>query len=120
MLQIREEDLTVVAATHGRGLATATWDIFTSLKEHDETSRLAMYPNPTTGSFRIEADTHTPGTLTVSVYNTAGQVVYIQKIMTKAGHVQKTVNLQGLPAGEYIVTLEGEGMHRSGKLLIKR
>jgi len=35
MLQIRLSDYTVLAATHGRGLATAVWDIQTGIGSPD-------------------------------------------------------------------------------------
>jgi photosystem II stability/assembly factor-like uncharacterized protein len=55
MLQIRLSDFTVLAATHGRGLATAVWDITTGVEEPGSmlAGDVEVWPNPTTGKFQI-------------------------------------------------------------------
>jgi len=54
MLQMRLSDFTVIAATHGRGLATAVWDIETGIGESEANSDFQIFPNPTTGEFKIQ------------------------------------------------------------------
>jgi photosystem II stability/assembly factor-like uncharacterized protein len=58
MLQLRMSDYTVIAATHGRGLATAVWDIGVGTEEHGGIEAwghgdVEVFPNPTTGKFQI-------------------------------------------------------------------
>ncbi len=58
MLQMRLSDYTVIAATHGRGLATAVWDIGVGVEEQGsgeagKRGSLEVWPNPTSGKFQI-------------------------------------------------------------------
>jgi len=60
MLQIRQSDFTVLAATHGRGMATAVWDITTGLEEDKSMESwiagdVDIVPNPTTGKFKVQS-----------------------------------------------------------------
>ncbi|MBP6872321.1 MAG: T9SS type A sorting domain-containing protein [Bacteroidales bacterium] len=59
MLQMRMSDYNVLAATHGRGLARATWDIGVGVDEETgrpvdgENDLVEVWPNPTQGKFQI-------------------------------------------------------------------
>ena len=56
MLQIRQSDFTVLAATHGRGMATAIWDLTTGLEEQEGMEAgWEVWPNPTSGKFQISS-----------------------------------------------------------------
>jgi photosystem II stability/assembly factor-like uncharacterized protein len=63
MLHMRKSDYTVLAATHGRGLATAVWDIGVGLDEPGsgeagELGSVEVWPNPTSGKFQITSTKH--------------------------------------------------------------
>jgi photosystem II stability/assembly factor-like uncharacterized protein len=51
MVQLRPSDYTALAATHGRGLATAVWDIGVGVEEQGsgEAGSIEVWPNPTRG-----------------------------------------------------------------------
>jgi photosystem II stability/assembly factor-like uncharacterized protein len=60
MLQMRMSDFTVIAATHGRGLATAVWDVSVGVKEHGGMEawgqgNVEVWPNPTAGVFSLQS-----------------------------------------------------------------
>ena len=63
MLQMRMSDYTVIAATHGRGLATAVWDIGVGVDEDGGMEAwgqgsVEVWPNPTKGKFQITSSKH--------------------------------------------------------------
>jgi hypothetical protein len=104
MLQLRKSDNLVVAATHGRGLFTMTWDISTGLAEKQgETS--SVYPNPSTGVIHISAVLDQSGETELSVADMQGKQVYQARQFASAGHFDKKINLSGQPRGTYMVTL---------------
>jgi photosystem II stability/assembly factor-like uncharacterized protein len=59
MLQMRMSDYTVIAATHGRGLATAVWDIGVGIEDQGSgeagtLGSVEVWPNPTSGVFYLQ------------------------------------------------------------------
>ncbi len=57
MLQVRSSDNTVLAATHGRGLWYATWEIEIATSQNENTHyKLTIYPNPSNGIINLNLD----------------------------------------------------------------
>ncbi len=118
MLQMRMADNTVVAATHGRGLAYVTWDISTSMGEEAELAGFSVYPNPSTGVFRVSFDTKTTDDLHMMVFNTSGQKVFDNNI--PAGTLETHIDLSFLSAGEYILKIDTDKVFKTQKILIRK
>jgi photosystem II stability/assembly factor-like uncharacterized protein len=102
MLKVRNSDKKVVAATHGRGLYTGTFN-------YDPTSGIAsqpdktpgFYPNPTSGLIYLDAQG--TGPVDVNIYSTSGQLVYSQKAVLPRS--KSPVDLRMLEAGTYYLDL---------------
>ncbi len=88
-------------------LATATVEICTDVVDnYDMNSRIAIYPNPTHGSFML--DVNMPGTanLTARVVDLAGKQVFERSFQEVSGNFRENMTLQDVSAGIYGLTLE--------------
>lgn len=75
-----------------------------------------IYPNPTDGRFRVFADGEDE--VALSVYSTSGALMFRRDYVTADGRVN--VDVQGeLPAGIYVLKLQGDRLNYSGKLVIR-
>lgn len=103
MLQLREADNTVLAATHGRGLFTMTWDIATGAP--GKTSENPMvFPNPATGQIAVSCTT-SQGALEITVYDMQGRAVYNEEKTVASGIFKAQINLDNQPRGTYFVVV---------------
>jgi hypothetical protein len=107
MLQVRKSDNLVLAASHGRGIFTMTWDITTGQPEQKEETSF-VFPNPSTGQIRVAASLSQPGIVTISVADMHGKQVYQETQAAPAGRYNKQINLETLPKGTYMVTLKNK------------
>lgn len=77
---------------------------------------LLVYPNPNDGRFRVFADGEDE--VALSVYSTSGALMFSRNYVTADGRVN--VDVQGeLPAGIYVLKLQGDRLNYSGKLVIR-
>ena len=100
MLQMRESDYTVLAATHGRGLAYTTWDITTGMTDEISKAGFKVYPNPSKGIIKVDLS-GIEGTERLDVYNLAGQRV-AQKVVSKGNDIME-IDLRRFPSGQYVI-----------------
>lgn len=75
MLQVRPEDKTVLAATHGRGLIYTTWEDnpFVSIEKKNHPNVL-IYPNPATDYIQISVGNNEK--LSIEIYSQEGRLVF--------------------------------------------
>lgn len=71
-------------------------------------TRLAAYPNPTTGLFNLQLPTGTQGMLSLKVYDNAGKLVMQKKITVAAGTRELPVDISSMSAGYYRVVCEND------------
>jgi hypothetical protein len=118
MLQLRKSDNLVLAATHGRGLFTMTWNLLTGVMDKP-LEIFSVFPNPSTGTFCISTVLSQPAKVNLTVTDMQGRQVY-QEIQTAvAGKFYKRIDLTGEPGGTYMVTLRnGGGSLWSGKVVV--
>lgn len=104
MLQVRDSDNTVLAATHGRGLAAAVWDITTGLDGMEDIAGIILYPNPSSGKvrFSLPEGNETPQ---LEVFNMTGQKVHSQALA--AGQEQE-IDLRHLASGRYLLNIKSQ------------
>jgi photosystem II stability/assembly factor-like uncharacterized protein len=104
MLQMRLSDFTVLAATHGRGLATAVWDIETGVGEPVATRDVSIYPNPTSGQFKVQSSKIKDEVVKVELVGLNGKVLMEagKRGGTEAG---MEFDVSHLPAGIYFVRI---------------
>jgi hypothetical protein len=117
MLQLRQSDFTVLAATHGRGLATATWDIQTGAPEPSTGSSFTIYPNPTQGRFTLRMSD--PGSQQVSIDLTDLGGKRVRDLFQGTWIRQEAkFDLSGLPTGTYICRVTTEKGSFSEKIFL--
>ncbi|MBL7138398.1 MAG: T9SS type A sorting domain-containing protein [Bacteroidales bacterium] len=107
MLRFRKSDHTVLAASHGRGLFTTTWDVTVGTREQEKPS-LAIYPNPTSGIVNISSDLITGQSVKFNLINIRGQSIFAKEIQA-SGLFRKQLDLSEQPAGVYFMMLETGG-----------
>ena len=117
MLQLRKSDNTVLAATHGRGFFTMTWDLTTGMKTREK-SELAVFPNPSAGQFRISGPSTKPGTMEITIRDLSGKTVYQEKCSVEAT-LDREINMKNQAAGVYLLTVKNGERTRSHKIIIE-
>ncbi|MBN8688528.1 MAG: T9SS type A sorting domain-containing protein [Chitinophagales bacterium] len=80
---------------------------------------VSLYPNPVKGSDITVAFTAGKGLYTMSVLNTAGQVVYRQQLNHAGGTVAQQVSLPSLKAGMYNVLVSGDNFKETKMFVIQ-
>lgn len=118
MLQYRESDNTMAAATHGRGLFTST-DLTLDVKDNSltvKTSGIRIYPTVSDGNINIFSRVNTDNAK-LSAYDVNGRLVFSKTINLVNGG-EESVNLS-LKSGMYILNLKGEHLNTSHKIIIK-
>ncbi len=120
MLKVRAADNKVLAASHGRGLFTATYekDVYTAVDENEVmTSALSIYPNPTSTVAHVQWKSNSFYKATLKVTDLAGKTMIQQEV--SKGENQLILDVSSWPSGTYVVRLQ-QGKHvQSNKLVVK-
>jgi len=120
MLNFRASDNTVLAATHGRGMYTATWEpSYTSGRSDVDggMERVVITPNPSNGRFRVGLMAEQATRLTIITLR--GRVVASESIRPQLGLQWKSFDLTRLPKGTYILKVERRGSMTSQRIVIQ-
>jgi hypothetical protein len=93
------------------------------LDESNKTLTAAVYPNPNTGNFQVLLSALEGGELSatpieLAVYNLAGQRVFYQQMALSTNEQTVPVDLGGIAAGVYWLTIERPGVPRQSLKLI--
>jgi hypothetical protein len=118
MLQFRESDNTVLAATHGRGFFTANYpvDPFVSVPENFATDGIfEIFPNPCTGIINLKLNDFTSDKASLQIHDIAGRIVF-EDVITSAN---QSFDLTGLPKGNYVLTAQFEGAEVVKKIVLR-
>jgi hypothetical protein len=121
MLKLRKADNTVLAATHGRGLAYAIYDvdIYVGEKELEAGGRhLKISPNPASVKTLVSFELNQPETVSVVLTNLSGEIVFRESVFAPEGHFSKEINLQGLSRGMNLLGVQSEHKQSTTKLII--
>jgi len=118
MLNLRESDNTVLAATHGRGFFTTTWDVITGI-DIIQPSGITISPNPTTGPVNLAVNLPGSGTIFVKVYDQSGKIIYQDQKSNFSGQYFKRIDLGNLPAGIYFIRISGNGKEVKTEKIIR-
>jgi hypothetical protein len=115
-LDLRESDNTILATTHGRGMFTGTFDTL-GLVDIKRESGIKLYPTQVTdGSLFIESIIDYRD-ITVRIFDLSGQQLISKTINLSSTRSQLDVNT--LKSGYYIVQLQGVGINKSQKILVR-
>jgi photosystem II stability/assembly factor-like uncharacterized protein len=104
MLTLRKSDNTVIAATHGRGLFTATFDISTGI-EKKQYSKFSICPNPTNGPVTISFAAQKGMNTIIRVYDQNGKVVSEDFLNQGSGISERQINISGQAKGLYFISI---------------
>ncbi|QJW88824.1 T9SS type A sorting domain-containing protein [Spirosoma taeanense] len=81
-------------------------NIVTAVDEQEPTN-LRIYPNPATENLRVDFSLDQTGPVTLTLTNLLGQPVRnLTEPLLRAGQYTRTLNLQGVSAGQYILAVE--------------
>ncbi|NQU86016.1 MAG: T9SS type A sorting domain-containing protein [Mariniphaga sp.] len=98
MLKMRETDNYVLAATHGRGMYSTTWDINTNIGQPEIQTSVTIFPNPVGEKLNIESTQKEISA--IHIYNLNGQLIKIES----ANSLKKlTLNVNDIISGEYLI-----------------
>ena len=98
---------------------TSNPEVLVGLKELKKTElQLNVYPNPATEVCNLTYTIKDNEYVKVSVYNTLGELVYLETKNVNAGNVIHTLNLNTLPSGNYSVQVSFKNNVVTKKLTI--
>jgi photosystem II stability/assembly factor-like uncharacterized protein len=119
MLQVREADNTVLAATHGRGLYTCNWisDPWVSVGELPELEIAAVWPNPVSNILNIELGAQKEDHVQLMICDVQGKTLIEEKLDSQQDI--HSINMSELPAGTYILHLNN-GRQASSRKIIRQ
>ncbi|MFH1160228.1 MAG: T9SS type A sorting domain-containing protein, partial [bacterium] len=116
MLRFRKSDNTILAASHGRGFFTTTWDVAVGMKTQEEQS-FALYPNPATSQVTISWPLTVPASVNVKLVSAGGQTVFTEKQQAN-GEFRKQIDLTSHAKGIYFLIVEINGKTVASQKLI--
>ena len=94
----------------------ATGNLIESVNELPMEALVSLYPNPTSGDLNIAFNDNASGNFNIVVYNTLGSVVMTNNIDV-TGAVVRTISLENLPTGIYMVEVSGDNGKTSKKVI---
>jgi hypothetical protein len=123
MLKLRKSDNTVLAATHGRGLFTTTYEfdqffVGTEELEADETI-FDIYPNPAINVVNLHFDHLNNQKVNVMLRDMSGKLVYQEKVSLQNGSSIVKLDIDYLKNGLYFVSVHADRAIKTRKLIIQ-
>lgn len=80
-------------------------------------SELKIYPNPTTGKFKLEISETIKRPIEITINNVTGQI--LKTLKTEAGWSESEINISDLPKGIYFVKLTSNKESLTQKLILQ-
>lgn len=90
----------------------------TGVAESDDGTSVVIMPNPTTNSFTIVPECQSAPTIKTNLYNSLG-VNVISKTFEYLASEKLSFDVTGLPAGAYLLRIEGCGVDKMIKVVIQ-
>jgi hypothetical protein len=78
---------------------------------------LELFPNPTTGRVTLHLNRFPAGKCTVELFRPDGRAVFRKEHTVSGAEEQLTLDLQNLPAGVYLIRVNGEEISSTKKLI---
>lgn len=121
MIDIRESDGLVVAATHGSGVFSAN---FTSPITGIQPTKsinpiLSVYPNPATDDCTISFELKKPDMIACKIFDLQGKLVFEQNQNYPTGKNELPINVANWSKGIYIAELRGRGLYGNSKIVVR-
>ena len=121
MLKLREADNTVLAATHGRGLFTTTfeYDPYTSIGELPENIlNTQVYPNPSDGIFNISFNVEKTNNIEIKIIDLTGRTVFTDNQNNYSGIYKKQIDISSFAKGTYILNIKSGNKIKTEKIVL--
>jgi len=119
MLQWRESDQTVIAASHGRGVFTAHWDVdvYTALPENEKASiSINIAPNPVKDELNLRISQQFSDPVSIEIIDVKGQKVFAKTgLYLQSGQIR--TNVSQLTPGTYVLRVKSGNTMSSAKFL---
>ena len=109
----------LVAGTHGRGIWRSS-SMLTSVEPTKSSDKITVtaYPNPTRNNVTIDMPVLGSDDLTIQVINYQGQVVLSKQVRVTGIETSIGLDVSKVPAGNYIIKIDGN-KHKAATKLIK-
>jgi PKD repeat protein len=91
----------------------------TGIHDPEQTPVFHVYPNPSTGLYKIEGGSANSGNVQVDVSDVLGRLIYSEKNVAKNGLLQKELDIKGQPDGMYFLTIKSAEYSKVVKLVKK-
>ena len=120
MLQMREADNTVLAATHGHGLVYCVWDYdpMTKVNEYNNEA-FSVFPNPSNGLLNIKTGNELTGEIQFTITDLNGKLILLGEINADNQNTLKSIDLSGQPKGVYFVNVRVGEINYSRKIVVQ-
>lgn len=117
MIQLRKSDQTILAATHGRGLAYTTLSQV-GINDHKLSEKeFKTFPNPANNFINISFETENAKKLQLKIYDPTGRLVFSEEEFDVRGRYSKSVDLTTFPKGIFIINLVIDDYLMSRKII---
>ncbi|HNY08565.1 MAG TPA: T9SS type A sorting domain-containing protein, partial [Tenuifilaceae bacterium] len=80
---------------------------------------ISIYPNPSSGEFKLKVSGIEPGTYTLTILNAGGQIVYGSTFSSSDTEITRAINIQTLSKGLYYVRFENTNKGFTRKIILK-
>ena len=80
---------------------------------------ISIYPNPSSGEFKLKVSGIEPGTYTLTILNAGGQIVYGSTFSASDTEITRAINIQTLSKGLYYVRFENTNKGFTRKIILK-
>lgn len=125
MIRYRTSDHKLLAATHGRGLFTSSWDVITGLPDAGyKMQDVKIYPNPSSGIINLTADISDNEVIKAEIFNSSGQAVLscilhpASSMRNSARGYAQSFDLRMQPKGVYLLRLSSANKTITEKKII--
>lgn len=98
--------VTLIAANNCGIRDTVSYPVgVTSTGKPDEIQHFALTPNPNYGTFSVEMSGIPRQSISFRLFNSMGQLVHREEAVFQQGYLQKTFDIQQVPAGVYTLQI---------------
>jgi photosystem II stability/assembly factor-like uncharacterized protein len=119
MLRWRDSDQTVIAASHGRGVFTAHWDVdvYTSLNEAiADKVQITLSPNPVKNQLQVTLQDSHVSDVEIQIFDAQGKRV-MSIAEPHAANGTLTIDLQHLAPGNYLLRMSAGNVGATKKFI---
>jgi len=122
MLKLRKSDNTVLAATHGRGLYTATYELDMFYVGEDEfaaeTDEFHIYPNPANSIVNLNLNLEHQQEILIRIDDLSGKHIWANTTLGQKGIFEQSLDIGFLNPGIYLLTINYNQKTKTQKLII--